>query len=109
VSVDWDPFDVAVDIDPYPVWRRLRDEQPLYRNEKYDFWALSRYDDVALAHRDAVTFSSAHGTVLEIMQPEPIPGGASSFMDPAHTRHSARPCLPGLHAPARRRLGAADS
>jgi cytochrome P450 len=78
----WDPFDVVVDEDPYPMWKRLRDEQPLYRNEQYDFWALSRYEDVATAHRDAATFSSAHGTVLEIMQPEPIPGGLIIFMDP---------------------------
>ena len=78
----WDPFDVVVDEDPYPVWKRLRDEQPLYRNEQYDFWALSRYDDVVRAHRDAATFSSAHGTVLEIMQPEPLPGELIIFMDP---------------------------
>jgi cytochrome P450 len=81
-SLIWDPFDVIVDEDPYPVWRRLRDEQPLYRNGEYDFWALSRYDDVASAHRDAATFSSAHGTVLEIMQRDPIPGGSIIFMDP---------------------------
>ena len=81
-DLTWDPFDTIVDEDPYPVWKRLRDEAPLYRNEEYDFWALSRYDDVAAAHRDAATFSSAHGTVLEIMSPEPIPGGSIIFMDP---------------------------
>ena len=34
------------DADPHPVWRRMRDEAPLYRNDAYDFWALSRIADV---------------------------------------------------------------
>src|SRR5437660_7609280 len=59
----WDPFDVDIDRDPYDIWRRLRDEAPLYRNEKHDFWALSRYADVEAAHRDPTTFSSARATV----------------------------------------------
>ena len=42
----YDPYDFEIDADPYPVWRRLRDEAPLYYNEKYDFYALSRFDDV---------------------------------------------------------------
>ncbi len=86
MSVTWDPFDTAIDTDPYPVWKQLRDEQPLYRNEEYDFWALSRYDDVAAAHRSPIVFSSAHGTVLEIMSPTPYPPGNIIFQDPpGHT------------------------
>ena len=42
----YDPYDYAIDADPYPVWKRLRDEAPVYFNEKHDFYALSRYDDV---------------------------------------------------------------
>ena len=42
----YDPYDFAIDEDPYPVWRRLRDEAPVYYNEKYDFYALSHFDDV---------------------------------------------------------------
>ncbi len=63
----WDPFDTDIDTHPYEVWRRLRDEAPLYRNDRHDFWALSRYEDVEAAHRDPTTFSSARGTVLEMM------------------------------------------
>ena len=37
--------------DPYPLWKRLRDEAPLYRNDRYDFWVLSRFDDVEAAHK----------------------------------------------------------
>jgi cytochrome P450 len=83
----WDPFDTEIDSDPYEIWRRLRDEAPLYRNDEYDFWALSRYADVEAAHRDPVTFCSGHGTVLEMMSPEPIPTGQMIFLDPPeHTR-----------------------
>src|SRR5205814_1699738 len=45
-DVYYDPYDVEIDADPYPVFRRLRDEAPLYHNDKYDFYALSRFDDV---------------------------------------------------------------
>ncbi len=83
----WDPFDTQIDTDPYDIWRRLRDDAPLYRNERYDFYALSRFADVEAAHRDPKTFSSAHGTVLELMTEHPIGGGQMIFLDPPeHTR-----------------------
>lgn len=84
----WDPFDVEIDRSPYEIWRRMRDEAPVYRNERFDFWALSRFDDVEMAHRDPITFSSAHGTVLELMGPEPMRGtNLMIFEDPPeHTR-----------------------
>lgn len=61
----WDPFDEAHISDPFPIYRRLRDEQPLYRSESRDFWALSRYDDVAAANADWQTYSSAEGVDLD--------------------------------------------
>ena len=83
----WDPFDIEIDTDPYDIWRRLRDEAPLYRNERYDFYALSRFADVEAAHREPRMFSSAHGTVLELMRDQPIGGGQMIFLDPPeHTR-----------------------
>ena len=83
----WDPFDTAIDADPYETWRRLRDEQPVYRNDRHDFYALSRYADVEAAHRDPATYSSAHGTVLEIMTERPMPSAMMIFLDPPdHTR-----------------------
>jgi cytochrome P450 len=83
----WDPFDTQIDTDPYEIWRRLRDEAPLYRNEHYDFYALSRFDDVEMAHREPQRLSSAHGTVLELMSEHPIGGGQMIFLDPPdHTR-----------------------
>ncbi|HYB82735.1 MAG TPA: cytochrome P450, partial [Mycobacterium sp.] len=47
VGLYYDPFDVDIDDDPYPVWKRMREKAPLYYNEKYNFYALSRYQDVA--------------------------------------------------------------
>lgn len=82
----WDPFDTAIDLDPHPLWRRMREELPVYRNERFGFFALSRYADVEAAHLDHETFSSAHGTVLELMTPDPYPAAPMIFMDPpAHT------------------------
>lgn len=63
--LDYDPFDYRTHDDPYPVYRRLRDESPVFHNEKYDFYALSRYDDCQQAVRDFKTFTSAQGTSLE--------------------------------------------
>jgi cytochrome P450 len=63
--VCYDPFDYALHDDPYPIYRELRDQAPVYHNEQRNFWALSRYDDCAAAVRDFKTFSSAKGTSLE--------------------------------------------
>jgi cytochrome P450 len=67
-DVYYDPYDYAIDDNPHPVWRRLRDEAPVYYNDKLDFYALSRYDDVLRAHLDTDTFSSAKGDMLETIK-----------------------------------------
>ena len=48
----YDPYDVAINADPYPAFRRLRKQAPLYYNEQYDFFAVSRYDDVERGLKD---------------------------------------------------------
>ncbi len=78
----WDPFDTDIDADPHPVWKRMRDEAPVYRNDRYDFWAYSRFDDVEASHRDPGTYSSAYGTVLEIMGHDMSGLHQIIFMDP---------------------------
>ncbi|HXQ19536.1 MAG TPA: cytochrome P450 [Acidimicrobiales bacterium] len=84
----YDPFDYEIDANVHAIWRRLRDEVPIYRNEKYDFWALSRYDDVLEAILDTERFSSVHGTTLDTMSPDPFPISMLIFMDPpVHTWH----------------------
>ena len=88
-DVYYDPYDFDIDSDPYPIWKRLRDEQPLYYNDKYDFYALSRFDDVEKAWADWKTYSSARGTVLELIKSNmEIPPGSIIFEDPTgHTLH----------------------
>ncbi len=46
VDLAWDPYDYGLHADSHPTWRRMREEAPLYYNEQYDFWALTRFDDV---------------------------------------------------------------
>ncbi len=78
----WDPIDPALRDDPYPLWKRLRDEAPAYYNDKYDFWTLSRFHDIEVAHKDAETYSNAHGSTLEMMTPEPVETGIILWLDP---------------------------
>ena len=86
-TLNWDPYDVELDDDPYAVWALLRDDAPVYRNDRYDFWALSRFADVEAAHKDPLTYSSARGTVLENMGADMSALGMMIFLDPpAHTR-----------------------
>jgi cytochrome P450 len=87
----FDPYDVAINADPYPVLRRLRDEAPLYYNDRYDFYALSRYDDIERALIDRETFVSGKGNVLELIKADvQQPPGTLIFEDPPmHTIHRA--------------------
>ena len=79
----YDPYDFAIDDDPYPVWRRLRDEAPLYYNEKYNFFALSRYEDVARELHNWETYRSGHGTTMDIILAGiQLPPGIILFEDP---------------------------
>jgi cytochrome P450 len=85
----YDPFDFEIDTDPYPIWRRLREEAPLYYNERYDFFALSRFDDVKQGLLDWRTYSSARGTLLELIKNDfEVPPGFIIFEDPVgHDLH----------------------
>jgi cytochrome P450 len=90
-EIYYDPYDFEIDTDPHPVWRRMRDEAPLYRNHRYRFWALSRFHDVEAALVDWKTYSSARGTVLELLSSgAAIPPGTILFEDPPlHDAHRA--------------------
>src|SRR2546423_12399369 len=63
--IGYDPFDYRIHEDPYPVYKRMRDNAPVYRNEERDFWALSRHADVHAALRDPARFSNRYGISLE--------------------------------------------
>ena len=86
--LDFDPYSDVYFNDPYEVYRRLRDEAPVYRNDHYGFYALSRYEDVAAAHRDWRTFTSTQGITIDMLT-EPgtsellkAAKGSIIFMDP---------------------------
>ncbi len=85
----YDPFDAAINADPYPAFKRLRDEAPIFYNEQYDFWALSRHADVEAALVNWQTFSSSRGDILEIVQSGmELPPAVVLFEDPPlHTMH----------------------
>ena len=81
-AVYYDPYDFEIDTDPYPIWRRLRDEVPLYYNEKYDFYALSRFADVEKCSTDWRTYISGKGALGMINSGMEIPPGFILFEDP---------------------------
>jgi cytochrome P450 len=84
--VRWDPYNTAYFVNPYPIFRRLREEAPLYYNEEYDFYAISRYDDIVRALGDRDTFISGQGTLLEVIKDKvPIPDSLFIWQDqPKH-------------------------
>ena len=82
-DVHYDPYDVELNNDPYPMFKRLRDEMPLYYNEAHDFYAVSRFDDVNAGLIDKDTFISGRGAILELIKANiEIPSGALIFEDP---------------------------
>ena len=98
-DVYYDPYDFEIDTDPYPVWKRLRDERPLYYNDRYDFYAVSRFEDVDRCSLDWETYVSSKGTILELIKSGmELPPGSIIFEDPpahhAHRRLLARVFTP---------------
>ncbi|MGP0029467.1 MAG: cytochrome P450 [Acidimicrobiales bacterium] len=88
-EIYYDPYDFDIDADPYPIWRRMRDQAPLYYNEKHDFYALSRFADVRDCSTDWSTYISGRGSVLELIKSGvEMPPGTILFEDPpAHDLH----------------------
>nr|WP_036465478.1 cytochrome P450 [Mycolicibacterium iranicum] len=83
MTVYYDPYDLNITADPYPTYARLRDEAPLYYNERYDFWALSRHTDVEKALLDWATFSNSRSDILELVKSDfAMPEGVMMFEDP---------------------------
>jgi len=83
LEVYFDPYDIEINADPYPAFARLREEAPLYYNEKYEFYALSRFSDVNKALVDHETFSSSRGAIVELIKANiDIPPGTVIFEDP---------------------------
>src|SRR5918993_4816784 len=90
-DVQYDPYAVAINANPYPTFRRLREEAPLYYNEQHDFFAVSRFEDVERGLKDRATFISGRGGILELIKADiEMPPGTVIFEDPpTHTIHRA--------------------
>lgn len=67
--MEFDPYSRAFFEDPYEIYRHLRDERPVYRNERLGFYALSRFRDVVDAHIDWQTYTSTKGVTVEEVNP----------------------------------------
>jgi cytochrome P450 len=106
-QVYFDPYKPEITANPYPVFRRLREEAPLYYNEEYDFYAVSRFGDVERGLMDRETYISGRGAILEVIRANPqFPSGVLIFEDPpTHTMH--RNLLARLFTP--KRLNALES
>ncbi|MBV9721881.1 MAG: cytochrome P450 [Mycobacterium sp.] len=89
-TIEFDPFSTDFFNGAYETYRRLRDESPVYYNAKWDFWALTRYDDVAPATKDHGTFSSAKGATLDMVKAHddaiPVPKVIISMDPPEHQK-----------------------
>jgi cytochrome P450 len=86
-NVVFDPFSSDFFNAPYATYRRMRDEEPVYYNENYSFYALTRHADVAVAIRDFETFSSSRGIDLEMVQSgNPVPPLMILMDPPEHRR-----------------------
>jgi cytochrome P450 len=86
-AVYYDPYDVEIAADPWPTYARLREEAPIYYNERYRFWAISRHSDVEAALSNWEAFSNSRSDILELVTSEfDMPKGVMMFEDPpVHT------------------------
>jgi cytochrome P450 len=87
-KVVFDPFSEEYFTNPFDIYRRMREETPLYYDEKEDFYALTRHEDVAAALKDFETYSSTRGCDLAMVR-KGITAEMKSiiFMDPPEHRH----------------------
>jgi cytochrome P450 len=88
--IEFDPFSQDFFDGAYDTYRRLRDEAPVYYSAKWDFWALTRYDDVAPGTKDHETYSSAKGATLDMVKAHddaiPVPKVIISMDPPEHEK-----------------------
>ena len=83
----FDPFSQEYFDNPFDIYRRMRDEAPLYYDAKEDFYAISRHEDVAAALKDHDSFSSSRGCDLAMVKGDEPPQKSIIFMDPPEHRH----------------------
>jgi cytochrome P450 len=89
-AVYWDPYRPDLGENPYPTFKRMREEAPLYYNKDYDFYALSRFEDIDTHFSNTEVFSSARSDIMEFIRAEEleVPNGMFIWHDPPmHTAY----------------------
>jgi cytochrome P450 len=86
-KVVFDPYSDEFYNNPFDIYARMREDAPLYYDEKEDFYALTRHEDVAAAFKDFDTYSSARGCDLAMVRKGDVPQKSIIFMDPPDHRH----------------------
>ena len=87
--LEFSPYAYEFHEDPYPLYRRLREEAPVYHNESAGFWAISRHTDVLAAFKDPRRFSNSEGVSIDPASRGPAARAGTSFLamdPPEHTR-----------------------
>jgi cytochrome P450 len=104
----YDPYAYEIHEDPYPTYRRMREEAPLYRNEERGFWALSRHADVMAAFRDSERYSNAEGVSIDPAASGPHAHRTMSFLAMDPPQHGRMRGLVSRGFTPRRVLGMED-
>jgi cytochrome P450 len=86
-KIVFDPFSQEFWNGAWDTYRRMQEEAPVYYNEQYDFYALTRHVDVAAGLKDFETYSSAYGIDLSMVRSGQRPPQSIIFMDPPDHRH----------------------
>ena len=107
-KLEFSPYSQEYFDDPYEIYRRMRDETPIYYDEEEDFYALTRHADVAAALKDHESFSSTRGCHLSMIKSGQGFQKSIIFMDPPGSPLHAQPAQQGVHpsgdpVPARHR------
>jgi len=100
MSVHYNPFmDDVLYGDPYPVYARMRREDPVYYVEEYDAWFLSRFADIWRAGPDFEHFTATEGTTPPhlLTKDTPLNLSFASMDPPQHSRYRAQ--VAGLFKP----------
>jgi len=87
-DLQFNPMDPDFVADPYPMYHRLRTEDPVHHSP-LGFWVLTRYDDVVAALRDPRLAKEAIAAFVAARVGAPIPALGLSMLDrdpPDHTR-----------------------
>ena len=84
-AMEYDPFSAEFQADPFPVYRWMQDEAPVFHSEKWGWWALSRFEDVRAAVTDPATFLSYEGIDIDdTAKDQSGPGFLPDIDNPRH-------------------------